>query len=126
MTVLNQSAQPDSNSSFANRLDLRQPVKTGGHPLVAQQEPALTPQIEECVDAMKGGGFLLTRRSKAVELFDASGSKLPLPSLRETSMTISITNELTQREINRRRLIQLATAGVIAPTLLGARSGGSR
>jgi raffinose/stachyose/melibiose transport system substrate-binding protein len=36
-------------------------------------------------------------------------------------MTISVTNELTQREINRRRLMQLAGAGLIAPSLLGAR-----
>jgi raffinose/stachyose/melibiose transport system substrate-binding protein len=36
-------------------------------------------------------------------------------------MTISVTIELTQREINRRRLMQLAGAGLIAPSLLGAR-----
>jgi len=36
-------------------------------------------------------------------------------------MTISITSGLTQCEINRRRLIQLAGAGLIAPSLLGVR-----
>jgi raffinose/stachyose/melibiose transport system substrate-binding protein len=36
-------------------------------------------------------------------------------------MTSSITNELTQLEINRRRLVQMASAGLIAPALLGTR-----
>ena len=36
-------------------------------------------------------------------------------------MTNSITTELTQLELNRGRLIQLAGAGLIAPALLGAR-----
>lgn len=36
-------------------------------------------------------------------------------------MTSSITNELTQLEINRRRLVQMASAGLIAPALVGTR-----
>jgi raffinose/stachyose/melibiose transport system substrate-binding protein len=36
-------------------------------------------------------------------------------------MTNSITKELTQLEINRRRLVQMASAGLIAPALLGSR-----